>query len=180
MRREHARDRDRRADRFQQVAAAQPHFALAHQVDRHDGEVDLQGLDGDRAQPLAQRGHQAFAADQRTVERRVEVAQHPRAGEAAQPVAQFRKLPGGLEAAHQRTAGRAGDGGDAQAARLHRLDHADLREAPRATGAQHQRDGLVADWASRTIARVVAQRELQSVRACSRSAAGSTISASLP
>ena len=59
---------------------------------------------------------------------------------AQQLLAEFGQLAGRVDAADQRAAGGARHRDHVEAARLERLDHADLGEAARTAGAQDQRD----------------------------------------
>ena len=103
VRREQPRDRERGPDRIPQGAAAQPHLALALQVDRGSGEVHGQGFDQRVADHLAHRMHQPLAMQQAGLaDRRIQQAQEIAATHPFDLLAEFGQLAGGEDAADQR------------------------------------------------------------------------------
>ncbi len=141
VRADQRRNRDRGADRVEQRALGEPHLALLVEIDR-DGRVrNRQFLDVRVADEVAQHADDAVALDEAAAgEGPVEQAQHVQALQRLHPVRVALQLAGRVDAADQGAHRAARDRADRVAARFQFLDHADVRVAARAAGAEHERD----------------------------------------
>jgi hypothetical protein len=135
-RRQQARHRARRAHRFEQLAVAQPQLAPGLQLggDRAVGNGQL--VDLAVGEHRAEQGEEARAADQAAAPGKVHQAQHGGPGDPGDPFLQPVELARRIGAPHQRADRGAADDVGLDAALLERADHADVRPAARAAGAE--------------------------------------------
>ncbi|MCY1513802.1 hypothetical protein D9M68_483170 [compost metagenome] len=114
-----------------QAAFLEPDFLLVGQVGGNGGIGNAQVLDIHFADYVADAPEDFLAADGAEPEADVQQAQHIEVIQAFGPFAVVAQLAGGVDTAHHRPHGTAGDAGDFVAACLDLLDHANVRVTPR-------------------------------------------------
>ena len=139
--REDARQRNRRAQRIDEISLAQPDFMARHQIRGNAGVRHRQIFDGKRAHMPAHHGHQAIAADHAAAHHsEIEIGHDSQPGQRARPALQYIQLAGQMNAANQCANRGAADDVGANAGPIQRTQHADMGPAARDARAQGEAD----------------------------------------